>query len=84
MFSLSYRAFGEWVGFDIVFGYLHDSDSHLKVVLDHFQENLNGDLLLQGRTYQLEEVLQLLLLVLRSLSGDQVHSNVSFGIRLQL
>ena len=68
------------MGLDIVFGYLHDSDPHLEVDLDHFKENLNRDLLLQGRTYQLEEVLQLLLLVLRSLSGDQVHSNVSFGI----
>ncbi len=84
LFSLSHRAFREWVSLDIVFGYLHDSDPHLEVVLDHFQEDFNRDLLLQGRTYQLEEVLQLLLLVLSSLSGDQVHSNVSFGIRLQL
>ena len=33
--------FREWVVFQEVFGYLHDCYSHLEVIFDNFQENLD-------------------------------------------
>jgi len=65
---------------DLLASDVHYSCLQLQVFLDRARENLDGDLLVERGTDDFEEVVELLLLVLRALRRDQVQPHVVLGL----
>ena len=64
----------------VLLGYLHDRCLHLQVHFHDFEEDFDRDFLLESWTNNLKEPFELLLLVLRALSRDEIHANVCLGV----